>query len=58
MEKQVVTIANNFPSSQLCSCCGYQDKDVKHLGLRKWDCPKCYSHHDGGQSVAIRLLTA
>ena len=54
--KTFVQVNQFFPSSQLCSCCGYKNPLVKDLKVRKWICPSCGSTHDRDKNAAINIL--
>jgi len=54
--KTISKIDRFYPSSQICSSCGYQNKDVKNLSIREWACPECGVHHDRDVNSAINIL--
>lgn len=52
----IVKIDKWFPSSQLCSDCGFQNKAVKDISVREWECPNCHEHHDRDRNAAKNIL--
>lgn len=54
-EKQVSKISRWYPSSQLCSNCGF-NSGKKPLSVRDWTCENCGSHHDRDINASINIL--
>lgn len=54
--RKVIKVDKWFPSSQICSECGYKD-GKKPLDIREWTCSICYTHHDRDINASINILT-
>ena len=54
-DKQVIFIDRFYPSSKLCSDCGYKN-DLLQLSDREWVCPECGVVHDRDINAAVNIL--
>ena len=54
--RTISVIDKTYPSSQICNVCGYRNKDVKNLALRKWTCPECGKEHDRDVNASKNIL--
>ena len=57
--RKIIKIDRFYPSTQLCSGCGYRNESVKGLkGLkvREWVCPECGEVHDRDLNAARNIL--
>jgi len=52
--REVIQVSQWFPSSKLCSCCGYKKDDLT-LDDREWTCPDCQTHHDRDFNAATNI---
>lgn len=51
---KIIKADRYFPSSQLCSNCGFQFKGLT-LSMREWTCKCCGTHHIRDMNAAINL---
>jgi putative transposase len=51
---QVMAVDRWYPSSKLCSSCGYKLESLA-LGTRQWTCPGCAAEHDRDVNAAVNL---
>lgn len=50
----LILVDRYFPSSKLCSHCGYK-LDLLKLNKREWTCPECKSEHERDANASMNL---
>ena len=55
--RTIIKVPSAYPSSQLCSICGYKNSITKSLNIRKWTCPECGTVHDRDINAAKNILS-
>jgi putative transposase len=52
--RDIIEVDRWFPSSKLCSCCGFKNDNLK-LSDRTWVCPDCGVSHDRDINAAVNI---
>ena len=52
----VIKIPKYYPSSQICSVCGYKNPEIKDPEIRVWKCGICGTEHNRDLNAAINIL--
>jgi len=55
MNRDVVEVDRFFPSSKLCSVCGYKNINLT-LKDREWTCSDCGTTHDRDINAAVNIV--
>lgn len=53
--KRLIRVDRFFPSSKNCKDCGERNPEVKNLGIRIWECPKCSCINERDKTAAKNL---
>ena len=54
--KKIYKIATYYPSSQICSHCGYKNPLIKDLSIREYTCPNCQYELDRDYNASINIM--
>lgn len=54
-QNKLVKVPTYFPSSQICSCCGYQNPELSNPKIKIWQCPSCHKWHERDVNAAINI---
>lgn len=54
--KKMIQVGKYYPSSQLCSVCGYKNSTIKDMHIRKWECPNCHTEHERDLNASINIM--
>ena len=54
--KTCIPIDTYYPSSQECERCGYINKEIKDLSIRKWECDNCNNENERDINASINIM--